>query len=325
MRTHEAPAEAGASLRSGRRVKALEAHSSSGWRFDGYSPHPIPGGRCERPKLLRNDSTSEVLIVPCGTPREEVCAPCSTRYRRRVQQVAFRGSVLPGRVYLVTLTAPSERGQHTYRGMVCPCTPPGGVDLAQWNGRAAERWNRFQWDWKRSAGIDFEYFRAAEAQQRGALHFHVLIRVTKGRKISKARLRRLAMHHGFGHEVDIQQVGTGEDLESKLAEAPRASYYPAKYCTKSASEREAVPYVHPTTGEVGPGRWRTWTCSRGWGSSLRQVKRDQYEWWRRQREADRLSVSEAGRMAPKAPLDPNHPRYAPQAPLPLAAGVLEPM
>lgn len=323
---HETPAEAGASLLEQAVGPAGNEGSTGSWRFDGYSPHPTPDGRCERPKLLRNDASGEVLITWCGSPRVEVCAPCSKRYQRRVQQVAFRGVLLPGRVYLVTLTAPSDKGQHSYRGLTCPCTPAGGIDLAQWNGRAAERWNRFQWDWKRSAGIDFEYFRGVEAQQRGALHFHVLIRVTQGRKISKARLRRLAMHHGFGHEVDIQPVGHGEALEEKLVEAPRAAHYPAKYCTKAASERQAVPYVHPTTGEIGPGRWRTWTCSRRWGSSMRQVKRDQLEYWRRQRrEADERSGSDVGRMAPQAPLDSNHPSYA-EVPLPnLAAGELEPM
>jgi len=56
--------------------------------------------------------------------------------------------------------------------------------------------------------------------------------------------------------------------------------YVAKYVTKSADAREDVPWavewVNERTGEaltlVKDGRYRTWSSSRGWGLTMREVR-----------------------------------------------------
>ena len=304
--THETPAEAGASLHADGTGSARQQGQPSTWVFERRAPeHRLPD--CDQPKLFRCRDTNAVELRRCDSTSTRACEPCGVRYRRRVRRVAFEGALLPGRVYLLTLTAPGSaphRVGRSERGPWCPCTPPGGVDVGRWNGEAAARWNRLQWDVKRLHGLDFEYFRAVEPQERGALHFHVLIRVTRGAVVSKAQLRRLAIRHGFGHEVDVQALDDSPDRKA------RAAGYCAKYVSKSSGDRRAVPFIHRHTGEIGPGRWRTWSSSRSWGSSMGAVRRAQADWWRLRREADGRSASDAGRMAPEAPLDPYSPSYA---------------
>ena len=238
----------------------------------------------------------------CGTSRRSRCEPCSTKYRRRVRRVAasgFDGVLLkPDRVYSITLTAPGDR-QHFIRGQIlCPCTPKGGVDLRVWNGQAASRFNRWKQDLERAYGVRFEHFRAVEAQGRGAIHYHLAVRAAAPVVIRKSKIRALAMKHGFGHEVDLQAVVDD-----------RCASYMSKYVSKSSDERAAVPYVHPVTGEVGPGRWRTWSSSRSWGQSMKLVRAAQAEYMRQ-----RVAAREAGgglpaaRPAPPA-LDPKRLSY----------------
>lgn len=295
------------------------AADGSSWVFERLAPeHRLPD--CEQPKLFRCEVTGAVELRRCDATRVQVCEPCAVRYRRRVRRVAYSGAMLPGRVFMVTLTAPgSERHRvgRSPQGPWCPCTPAGGVDLARWNGEAAARWNRLQWDIKRVCGVEFEYFRAVEAQERGALHFHVLVRVTAGAMVPLAKLRRLAIRHGFGHEVDVQELADENGRE-------RAAGYCAKYVSKASGDREAVPFVHRATGEVGAGRWRTWTCSRRWGSSMKAIRRAQFEWWLQQ-QADGRSGSDAGRRAPEAPLDPSTTDYASGGSVTPAAAVRLPM
>ena len=210
----------------------------------------------------------------CRTSRRSRCEPCATKYRRRVRRVAASGLdsvlLLPNQVHFLTFTAPGN-DVHFIRGqVVCPCTPPGGVDLRVWNGRAAKQFNRLKQDLERKYGVRFEHFRAVECQERGALHYHVAVRSTQPVLIKKSKVRALAIKHGFGHEVDVQAV-TDE----------RCASYMSKYVSKSSDERGAVPYMHPVTGEIGPGRWRTWSSSRGWGDSMKMVRAQQVEYMRR--------------------------------------------
>lgn len=59
-----------------------------------------------------------------------------------------------------------------------------------------------------------------------------------------APLRLLAIKHGFGHEVDLQAV-RGEGVAS----------YCAKYVSKSAADREELPWVDKATGAVRERGW----------------------------------------------------------------------
>lgn len=140
------------------------------------------------------------------------------------------------------------------------------------------------------------YFKAAEVQRRGALHFHVMVKRLDGApgRLSTSLLRRVAVAHGFGHSVDVQRLEPGH------------AQYVAKYVAKAADERQDVPWaaqgyerpvnpahrVHRPSGEVmdrrtgellGPAvpalvtqaSYRTWSKARSWGRSMREVREDQ--------------------------------------------------
>lgn len=222
---------------------------------------------CDRPNVMQCVCGAS-YVARCGHSSRTRCSPCSKTYGHRVSHVASSGFSRPGDGYFLTLTAPGNRA-HTYRGQRCPCTPEEGVELATWNGECATRWNHFITDVRRSIG-PCEYFAAKEVQERGALHVHALLRFERPTMVRASKLRALAIRHGFGHVMDLQH----QDPE----QAERTARYLSKYVTKSSTERERAPFVHRLTGEVGPGRWRTWTGSRSWGLSMACVRAAQRAW-----------------------------------------------
>jgi hypothetical protein len=275
------------------------------WRFKRRAE---PQPNCECPIVLEHTGSRRERVQRCRSTDETVCPQCGRSYRIRVYLVAETGRMrFPGAtVLLLTLTAPSEKGRHCqkHKGCAgygercepCPCSPDDGVHLGEWNGSASANWNRFIEDFRRLVGVDVQYFRAAEVQKRGALHFHVLIRLPKscGINVSLPRLRQLAIHHGFGHSVDLQAV-----------HSERAASYVAKYASKSCATRKEMPWVHRRTGEVSDGyrRYRVWTSSRQWGCTMADVRAAQAAWWR---EGDRKEPAEP---ATAGPLDPRSQSY----------------
>lgn len=268
-----------------------------------------PQDNCDAPLLLEHSGSGRRWTQRCRATSEDRCKPCSVTYRRRARRVADSGRILyPGStVLLVTLTAPSDVDQHCRRHKrcggrrddtcdVCPCTPEDGVHLAEWNGQCSARWNRFIEQLRRETGIKLQYFRAAEVQQRGALHFHVLIRLPRGRgaALSVKQVRRLAMDYGFGHSVDLAVVND-----------ERAAGYVAKYVVKACADRSLMPWVHRRTAEVtnGHGRYRCWTASRQWGTTMAEVRAAQAAWW-----ADGAGAQAAQPPEP-GPLDPSSQSY----------------
>ncbi len=270
----------------------------SAWRFGGRADgHELTN--CERPEWLVCVGCDARSLKRCGRASRAVCGPCSETYRRRVARVALSGFVARrDTIAVLTLTAPGDREHRMRSGEVCPCTPVGGVDLATWNGSASARWSRFM-DALRYHYGDVQYFRGAEVQKRGALHFHAPLRFPPGQLVTKAHVRELAIAHGFGHSVELDVIDAG----SKRAE--RAGWYVAKYVTKSAGEREAVPFVNARTGEVGPGRWRTWTSSRQWGQTMAGVRAAQRGWVQAGGPEATPVVVDGPGVGPEAPLDPN--------------------
>lgn len=238
----------------------------------------------------------------------------------------------PGRVYMLTLTAPGS-AEHSPDGgrRLCECTTterlPNGtprmlndeVALAEWNGLVGRNWNNFVTDLRRMLGVPVEYSAAKEIQARGALHLHVPIRFggwserlnRRDRSGCPFLIKKLAMRHGFGHSVDLREVA-GDDIE-------RVSWYPAKYVSKAAAARDDAPYMHPVTGELGRGRWRTWTASRNWGDTMAAIRAAQRAW------AQEAAAAAAGRGSARderapgggaaAALDPNTASYADGAPV----------
>jgi len=171
-------------------------------------------------------------------------------------------------MYLLTLTAPGRSEHSLPSGDICPCTPAGGVDLADWNASAAGRWNVLRGAIRRLSP-DLEYLRAVEVQKRGALHLHVI--VWSPVALDRAHLRRLAIGNGFGHELDLAPIVPG---------SRKHAYYVAKYVTKACDSRDEVPWrsdvVDLVTGEVQRlhtfAVYRTWSASRGWGLTMKEVR-----------------------------------------------------
>jgi hypothetical protein len=121
---------------------------------------------------------------------------------------------------------------------------------------------------KRDSG-DLEFLRATECQKRGALHYHVIMWSSEPLDLNV--LRQLAIRCGFGHEVDLSPVQPGSRKHAR---------YVAKYVTKACDLRDEIPWViddvDEETGEIRRlrtvGRYRTWSASRGWGLTMREVR-----------------------------------------------------
>ena len=272
------------------------------------------------------------IFVPCRARSASVCVPCERRYRSQVRTVA-RTPLLkapPGSVVLLTLTAPGSQRhcwKHVYvqggkqrpsvrcgideadgsadesAHVECPCSRVRLIDdeaIGAWNATLGTRWNHFITDLRRSVpGFrDVQYFRALETQRRGALHVHALLRVTRQVVLTPERMqevRRIAMRHGFGHEVDAQAVGAG------ALDQVTAARYVAKYVSKSSASQPLMPKAdtapttascrvlharsprsggHPagacrhdrTRTERKPFLMRLWATSRRWGSQLSVVR-----------------------------------------------------
>lgn len=255
------------------------------WRYGGSDGLTSDDGLvigCEAPYRLICIVCGVVRLGRCGKSSTRRCAPCGNRSRARVGHVGRSGLVVSTEGLFVTLTAPSWRPHFLPDGRACRCTGSGrsrrpSADLAEWNASSGARWHRLMQDLRRLLGEDVQYFKGAEVQRRGALHFHVLLRDPAGRPLllSTGQLRALAIKHGFGHSVDVQRLEVGH------------ATYAAKYASKASSERPDVPWrgyarcerVDKSTGEVRKSkRWvtvatyRTWTCSRAWGRSMASIR-----------------------------------------------------
>jgi hypothetical protein len=95
-------------------------------------------------------------------------------------------------------------------------------------------------------------------------------------------VRVLAIEHGYGHEVRIDRPAVSEDGRARLA-----AWYAAKYVSKATDDRSLIPWerrpllIDLETGEVvkqSPATYKTWTASRGWGCSMKQVRAAQRLW-----------------------------------------------
>lgn len=273
-------------------------------RFAGRG---VPIGSCERPTMLVCSLCRGALSTRCNASARSVCGPCGVTYRRRVGRIFASGwtdSPLD-RLYFLTLTAPSEVGGHTMpSGDICPCTPLEGINLAEWHSTVGQRWSWFVTALRRVVG-DVQYCKATEVQQRGAVHFHALVR-TDG-QMSERLVRELAISHGFGHAVDVQ-------LLSGSKGAQRLAWYCAKYASKAADDRHDVDTLDRRTGEIvrGMPRLRVWTASRGWGLTMLALKASQARWARTEAERSEAPASPVRPVdaAGGDPLDHNTQSYA---------------
>lgn len=295
------------------------------WRYAGRASMPME--TCEQPTRLVCVGCGGELLKRCRTSRGSRCAPCGVSYRRAVHHIARSGTLLPGHCYFFTLTAPGERVHRLPNGDECPCTSEStaldsAAAKAVWNADCMANWNRLHQHIERRLGVNLSCFRVVEVQRRGVLHLHVLFRVSEPVTIKLAELRSLAIRHGFGHAADLQEVSS-----------EHAAWYVAKYAAKAADARDDAPFLNKRTGEMGGGRWRVWTSTRGrraWGETMASVRAAQAQWAR-----ESVGCDDAG-GAPGRPsgaagwgggdgvagaLDPKSSHYASGASLPPVGSV----
>jgi hypothetical protein len=253
-------------------------------RVVGYLQGPSPAGvECDRPlRTVCGVCGSAGRVWRCSNHRESRCKPCAARYRRRLLRVADSGmgGRRSGMMALLTFTAPSAAGAHCKRAgckaldgrcghELCPCTPVGGVDLAEWNASHSRRWNHLLTLMRRRYP-HMTFMRGVEVQQRGALHDHA-IAWSPTCPFTVSELRSMAMAAGFGHSVDVAPCVPG---------SRKAGYYVSKYVTKSCDQREEVPWkadvVDLQTGEITRevvrARYRTWSMGRQWGLTMKEIR-----------------------------------------------------
>ena len=182
---------------------------------------------CPAPVRLYRESDDggpvQRLTLPC---RRRVCGYCGpTHWRPRVLAGLHSGLGGSEWEYLaVLLTAPAD------------VTP-------DWNSGVSARWNHFVTILRRAyPGARLEFWRVAELQERGLVHFHFILRGL--RFLPAARLRRLAVQAGFGSFVGVRRP---RDYPGGVRSA---GYYFGKYLLKAYSANVGVTKLV--------------TCSYGW-------------------------------------------------------------
>jgi hypothetical protein len=246
-------------------------------RVVGYLRGPRPAGMdCDRPlSVVCLNGCGAVAVRTCSNHRESRCGPCSTRYRLKVRRIASEGLLLRctnGHQGMLTLTAPSE-GEHDGWVVdwdrkrprpVCNCDAAMVGGLGSWNASAGSRWNLLRGALAATyPGLIF--LRAVEIQNRGAIHLHVLVWTPIPLVLNE--VQALALKAGFGCVVNFKPCSPGDT---------RQAHYVSKYVTKATDQRGQVPWdvLDPSTGEVvavGEAKFRTWSCSRTWGLTMKAV------------------------------------------------------
>lgn len=168
--------------------------------------------------------TGELIASAC---KRRTCAQCGPGYwlpRKREEFLA--GLADPyARYRLITLTGPRL---------------PRSEGRQAWNRVGIkEAWNRLRASLSRKE--KFEFWRTAELQDRGVVHYHV---VTRGLTAPNRRVKELATKAGFGH-VDVKEFDVS---------VPFAAW---RYVSKEA----LILHV------PGVGRYAPFAKSRGWLSA----------------------------------------------------------
>jgi hypothetical protein len=238
-----------------------------------------PATECPSPSYLVNDAEGRYVRVPCKRRR---CAWCGPHiWKPFVQAKLFRGINVEGRPLRVFCL-----------------TPPGHVeDFAAWNASAPQRWSSFQSELRRHFhGLSIEFWKVAEYQRRGLLHFHGLIAGI--RWVDLDWLKDLAQRHGFGPRLEFH--------------APRGSHralvgYFTKYLLKGvtdfAPDELANHVMHVTTSSHG---WAPDWLPRRRSDALSSWRWVQVaEWWRMYGAAEYLAAhpEHAVQVSSRAPGD----------------------
>lgn len=183
---------------------------------------------CPAPVTIYNASTGERLILPC---KRRLCVACGpTRWRPKVLAKLHSGLQDDPQRYLVLLL-----------------TAPGNANRHYFNANASHYWHRF-WTSANRWWPGLAYWKVAELQQRGHVHFHVILR---GRShIDIEQLRRLAIRSGFGAWVGIRRP-----IDYK-AQTKGAAGYLGKYLLKDYLRFAGEPNL-VSMSRTWPTLWRS--------------------------------------------------------------------
>jgi hypothetical protein len=228
---------------------------------------------CDRPLrvVCRFTDCLHVEQWACGVSSEAKCRPCSQRTRRHYARVIETGLTdAPGHAYFLTLTAPGDGAHRQWvQGRVrnrpaCSCHD-NGLSLARWNRSESACWNRLRTALSRVVG-SMAYAGAVEAQERGALHRHVVIRTET--PLLPSEVQTLALAAGYGCVFDLQSIGSAAGM----------GRYLSKYVTKGG-DRDRVPWeavrVDHRTGEIlvsTAPTYRLRSQSKSWGCTMKDVR-----------------------------------------------------
>lgn len=244
----------------------------------------MPGG-CHHPVTVENDAGRQ-MVIRCKSSRSSKCPTCAERKRRDIATVGRSGWIdnPRDRGYFVTLTAPGAKvlpwdtSKCGHGPGECSGSLGCVVDeyaLAAWHDSLPQRWSWFMTDLRRELGIDVEFFKTYEPQQREALHIHSMMRpegVVTDRRF-RAALRLCAARWGFGSQLDVQMVDLSDDRD-----VARKAGYCAKYASKSADSLPAITRLNISTGEVRQGGMRSWSASWNWGETMKAIAARRRAW-----------------------------------------------
>lgn len=214
---------------------------------------------CSRPRRSTNPETGELVRARCMSQNEKACQSCARLNRMYSMRLIGSGcnvnetdgitaeSLSSFAFYFLTLTAPSFKAMHT----------AGQCRCGTWHERSAGvvstpldfksyRW-RDQVEWNRDASAlfthtvqelqraipDLEWTAAREWQRRGAIHFHVIVRVRREidqaqvyGELVKARTRSLK-GAAWGRQFDIKGIGA-DGISNTVAYMAKIVSYTAK-------------------------------------------------------------------------------------------------
>lgn len=193
---------------------------------------------CLRPRRITDLETGELAYSRCMSTNEARCPACTSLNRLYSMRLIGSGCnvneqdgvtaemLSPFVFYFVTLTAPSFRGVH--RVGACRCglkhhsdddvvsTPLSFssyrfADQVAWNRDSSELFHYTMGELGRELP-DVEWTAAREWQKRGAIHFHVIVRVPRSYDESQVfhafqRMRQRSWHgQKWGRQHDIKQI-----------------------------------------------------------------------------------------------------------------------
>jgi len=181
-----------------------------------------------------NPATGVVGPVRC---RRRRCPECGPIWRAVKKAQFWSGTAVPlARLKLITLTAPGDEEVLTlWKEAVGDQLEEYSEDtwwalaVSWWNDGAPERFNHWVLVLHRAfPWMHLQYWKVAEFQVRGLVHYHVMVRGVCDVWIAHERLRELALAARFGRICFINQI------KPRLGGVRGAIAYMAKYLLKAS-------------------------------------------------------------------------------------------